>query len=293
MRKNVLEELEKNRREAQMRAERNLAIAKGNGEFMSLYTSIKKMELEGEGGEAYKSCVLGLEKVLKGMGMTFDDLLPHYQCDKCHDTGFVEGKECSCLREKRTGSILSSLGGRLDRTHTFENADYNIFDNIDNIHNIYNKMEQWCDESEYKCVLLCGNTGTGKTYLAECILNKFIEKGVDARFYSAFSLISKFLKFHTTFSSEEDKMDILQDVLSVPVLVVDDLGSEPKYNNVTQEYMYVLLNERLQAGLRTVFTTNLSLNELSSRYGERVLSRLCNKSTSLTIKMSGGDVRLK
>ena len=296
MQANVLEELAQLRVSAQMTADKNLHKAKQNAKFNSLYTEIKEMEMRGDVGEDYEKKVLSLNAVLKEMAMTMDDLLPKYSCDKCKDTGFVGDSMCQCLKRRRADSILSTLGASLNRNHTFGNSDYAIFDDPSKMKSIYNKIEEWCDDienSKFKNLLLCGMTGTGKTYLSECILNKLIDKGTDVRFYSAFALSQLLLKFHTTFSSEEGKYDMLDEVLHVPVLVIDDLGSEPKYRNVTEEYMYVLLGERLKLGLTTICSTNLELDVLALHYGDRVFSRLCYKPSTLIVKMENSDLRLK
>lgn len=296
MNKNILEELNKRRISAKLLAEGNLKKAKENKDFLSVYTQIKQMELDGIQDEKYKTKVLELSKILNQMGMTFDNLMPKYECSICHDTGFVDGKMCQCLRKLKSESLLTALGGTLDRTHTFKNSNFDIFDDKEKVKKIYAKIEEWSsilDESQYKNLLLSGPTGSGKTYLSECIANKLIDNGVEVGFYSAFALSSIFLKFHTTFGSEEEKYDVLDEVLNAPVLFIDDLGSEPKYNNVTEEYMYVLITQRLKNHLPTIFTTNLLPEDIASRYGERTFSRICNKLTTLTVLLDGNDVRLK
>ena len=159
---------------------------------------------------------------------------------------------------------------------------------------VYDKIKNWCDkieESKFKNLLLSGSTGVGKTYLVECACNELLNRDKFVSFYSAFSLNNLFLKYHTTF--DESKSTLLDGVLGCDVLVIDDLGSEPKFKNVTEEYLYLVLNERLSKGKSTIVTTNLSLDEILDKYGERVFSRLCNKSNSLIVHMGNKDLRLK
>ena len=99
-----------------------------------------------------------------------------------------------------------------------------------------------------------------------------------------------FLKYRTSFN--ENKAGLLDGVLNCDVLIIDDLGSEPNIKN-TEEYFYSLFNERLSKNKSTVITTNLNLNQLLLRYGERTFSRLCNKANSLSIKVVNTDLRLK
>ena len=61
--------------------------------------------------------------------------------------------------------------------------------------------------------------------------------------------------------------------------------------NITVEYLFTLLNERCAAGRATLIATNLSPAELKERYGERVASRLLDRSRCVTVRMAGADLR--
>ena len=81
-------------------------------------------------------------------------------------------------------------------------------------------------------------------------------------------------------------------LLETPFLLVDDLGTEPMMRNITVEYLFLLINERMEAGLSTMATTNLTPAQIQERYGERVCSRLFDRASALTIKLEGKDLRL-
>jgi len=75
------------------------------------------------------------------------------------------------------------------------------------------------------------------------------------------------------------------------MLVIDDLGSETKLNNVSEEYLYLVLNERMAKKRSTVITTNLDYEQISARYGERIASRLFDKNNSIVTSVSNTDLR--
>ena len=77
-----------------------------------------------------------------------------------------------------------------------------------------------------------------------------------------------------------------------PLLLIDDLGTEPMMRNITVEYLFTLLNERIAAKRHTVIATNLSPVQLQERYGERVMSRILDRSRGVALKFVGRDVRL-
>ena len=61
--------------------------------------------------------------------------------------------------------------------------------------------------------------------------------------------------------------------------------------NITVEYLFTLLNERIAAKRHTVVATNLSPVQLQERYGERVSSRLLDRAVCGAIQLKGKDLR--
>lgn len=301
----VLESLKKHKAYAEKVARDNFCAAMENDEYKKLYLvsralsfEIAKCEFEkrpcSEQKRKLKDLKTNLALALGKMGMTPDDLKPQYACKRCQDTGYNGEEECSCFKKKLNDSILKDIGVTVNPQHTFENVDYSLFDNPENGQKMFEKIAHWCETfetSKYKNLLLTGTTGVGKTYLVESICNKLLSQNVTVMFLTAFALNNLFLKFHTTFDST--KSSILEQVLGCDVLIIDDLGSEPKYKNVTEEYMYLVTNERLSKNQSTIITTNLGLEGVLSRYGERTFSRLCNKQNSIILKIENSDIRLK
>ncbi len=62
-------------------------------------------------------------------------------------------------------------------------------------------------------------------------------------------------------------------ITNADLLVLDDMGSEfptSFYEMVT----YNIINTRINLGLPTIISTNLSLEELDKRYNDRIVSRI-------------------
>lgn len=99
-----------NRQRALDEAEQNRKRAEENAEFKEADKAMKKCEIELSRAEEYGTAeqVKTLSQTLaaikerrrnalKSICMTEDDLLPHYRCRKCSDTGFLkDGKMCGC-----------------------------------------------------------------------------------------------------------------------------------------------------------------------------------------------------
>ncbi len=72
----------------------------------------------------------------------------------------------------------------------------------------------------------------------------------------------------------------------------DDVYIPYNFRNITLNYLYLVLNERLISGKAVVINTNLMPDEILERYGERIFSRVMNKQTGLVLCYKGKDRRV-
>lgn len=80
--------------------------------------------------------------------------------------------------------------------------------------------------------------------------------------------------------------------MAAPVLFIDDLGAA-RTSEWTGEQMFRLANYRSVHCLPTVFTSNLNGKQLRERYGDRVIDRLAEGATLLTIEAPAQPFRPK
>jgi DNA replication protein DnaC len=139
-------------------------------------------------------------------------------------------------------------------------------------------------------VFLTGKAGTGKTYLSIAAANSMQNRGFSVVFVTAFELNDRFLQYHT--SPYAARTGMLDDVLNCDMLVIDDLGAAPVVRNVTCEYLIALLDKRKREGRLTLVTSNYSGTDFTSKFGDRIYSRLVDKRESLVFNFSGSDLRL-
>lgn len=236
------------------------------------------------------------KKILAKMNLKESDLVPQYECKKCSDTGVVNGYICSCYKKRRNEELGKAFGIEISKQKTFKNFSTKICKNesqAKELESLKTKLEKWVqdypDVKKTK-ILFTGKTGLGKTYLTECLANAFLEKGNSVCFVSAFEMVNCFLKYHTSF--EKDKYSWIEPFVESDVLIIDDLGTEPKLKNVTLEYLYLVISEREKYSRPIIVTTNFESGNILDIYGERIYSRLINKQTSATFKMIGDDLRV-
>lgn len=300
----ILRQLENNKRVAENTARENLQQALSNPVFKQGFLKVKELELNIAKCEYMgKNCdelrlkleieKNNLKRIMRDFEINEDDLKPKYFCEKCKDTGYIGGELCSCYKTLLNRKNIYDLNKKVPKDHTFAFTDFSIFGDNENIKKSYNILQRWCkkEDSPIKHILLIGETGVGKTYLLHCMANELIRNDFSVEFYSSFELNELFLKYHTTF--DEQKESILCPPLTCDALIIDDLGVEPKYRNVTDNYLYFVIDSRIKNKKRTVIATNLSAKELMETYEERIYSRLTDKKNSLIINLKGKDLRQK
>lgn len=254
-----------------------------------LYSNLQK-GLSTDANNVQKA-YLKYTKALNKHGFSENDFKSNPICPKCGDTGFIGGKMCPCIKKEYIKELGAACDIAIDKKPSF---DISLLptERTNGLDDIYRKMHEYV--KTYPAVnrhnlLFFGKTGTGKSYLAAQMCKQSILLGKSAKLMSAYDFNALMLRCHTSPAAQMDS--ILHDVLKCDLLVIDDLGTEPKIRNVTNEYLLLVLEERGRNKRSTLLTTNLSPNDILNFYNERIFSRLVDKRNSLIIEFSGTDLR--
>ncbi|MDY2879669.1 MAG: ATP-binding protein [Candidatus Borkfalkiaceae bacterium] len=229
------------------------------------------------------------EKAMADLGLSPSDFLPRYHCPVCKDTGWTEnGKRCRCFYELAKETTLSALGIGEPELPSFSQSRY---ENKNGFDKIYPKMLAYAQSlgEGSKNLVISGSVGTGKSFLAGAVARTARERDKNVFFLSAVDFGSVLLQYHL--ASPEDKGFYLSLLVDCDLLVIDDLGTEPKYKNVTEEYLLLVISQRAAKKRPYIVTTNLSQNGLLDRYGDRVLSRFNEKRNTVFLEIKGEDLR--
>ena len=130
------------------------------------------------------------EQLLISHGFSSDYLKPVYTCPDCQDTGYIDGKKCSCLEKEIVNFLYSqsNLKDILDyENFSHFNLEYYPDDYTeeatgltprDNIRNVLSAVRAFIKNfsTESGNLLLYGNTGVGKTFLTNCIAKELLDK---------------------------------------------------------------------------------------------------------------------
>lgn len=116
---------------------------------------------------------------------------------------------------------------------------------------------EWVQENN-SGIMLWGDVGGGKTFLAACIANAMIDKGIAVTMTTIPKLVTAMTK---DFGAERDS--VLRMIAKIPLLVLDDVGAE-RNTEFSNEQVYEIINERYKAKKPLVVTTNLTMGAMQS-----------------------------
>ena len=239
-----------------------------------------------------------IRRRLAALGLPEDYLEARYRCPVCRDTGYVgdaPSRFCACF-EARLRTRLHEDGSMAGvDEQCFERFDLARFpeeggqrDRAEAARKVCEAYADAFPNARYRNLLLTGPSGVGKTFLLNCVYARAIDRGQSAVRVTAFRMFEAMRRQHV---GEDAAGEGFASLLDAPLLLIDDLGTEPMMRNITVEYLFTLLNERLAAKRGTVVATNLSPVQLQERYGERVSSRLLDRTACGAILLKGKDLR--
>ena len=209
-----------------------------------------------------------------------------YNCPDCRDTGYTDGRMCSCLRRIYNALVTQQLSTLLRGDERFSKFDLGLYPDLPN-ENGNNPREcmaiirDFCEayarqfDGRGPNLAFSGGPGLGKTFLSACIAKVVSENGWSVAYDSAAACLGAFEKERFSRDPEEKSAAVatVRQYLSCDLMILDDLGTEMNLP-FSHSLVYQIVNERLVNRRKTVLSTNLSVDDIGRRYGEAVLSRI-------------------
>lgn len=238
-------------------------------------------------------------------GYPGDYLTPRYECSDCNDTGYVGNEKCHCFKQAIVDLVYSqsNIKAVLEKENfSTYSLDYFSADDKDpvsgltpyaNAQRVLAAVNHFIDtfDTSYRNVLLYGNTGVGKTFMANCIAKELLDRGHTIIYLTSFQLFNILEK--QAFQKDEEGQEAgnqLDYILDCDLLIIDDLGTELS-NSFTNTKLFLVINERHLREKSTIISTNLPIESIKTTYSERIYSRIT--SDYMCLKLFGDDIRIK
>ncbi|WP_160669602.1 ATP-binding protein [Clostridium sp. C8-1-8] len=238
-------------------------------------------------------------ELLVSYGYNPEYLNLHYRCAKCKDTGYIVTEKCSCYKHKLVGLYYKNSG--LENviqeenfntfninyypTHRIGDEKFSPRKNMESIlsYVVGDYLPNFSTKNEN--LLFYGTSGTGKTFLSNCIAKDLLDKGYLVVYRTSDELIRD-LK-DVRFNNNEALEDFL---INCDLLIIDDLGAEQITEFVVTE-LFTLLNKKLLNKKKMLISSNMTLQTLTKYYAERITSRLFGNFK--LFKFYSEDIRVK
>ncbi len=167
--------------------------------------------------------------------------------------------------------LLASYGAKLTKTSQNEDAIRQAKFFLDGVH---------------PGLYIHGDVGSGKTLLACAILNELHRTGQRVRFVRCQELLNQMMPGGDAVDGVFDR------TVAIPTLVLDDVGAS-QGTDFARRQLLAIFEGRQDRSHRTIWTSNLDLDELTEFLGEdkRLPSRIAG--VSKIVLLDGPDYRLK
>ena len=201
------------------------------------------------------------------------------------DVNKAEYTKLKALRDQQLTDYINSLEPTTASTKPFDRTVYQKIDSktTQKIDVYINKFPN----TKLKNIVFAGPTGTGKTYCANLIQHELTEKGFNVYLTNTFNLVKRMKDY--LYGQDPD---VPRDFFASDLLIIDDLGAEPSIKN-GDELLYTVINERYSNNSPLIITTNLSKDQVSTRYDDRIFGRIYDKRKTAIFMFNGKDLRIE
>ena len=231
-------------------------------------------------------------------GQMKNQISTEYECTKCNGTGWeyyeddsgtVFVRECSCgirERQKMVGKLMFADIPRAFQNVRLDNFSLTIYESDISRKIIEKNMKAvkwWFEHIEDMKERGMGfyfyskAKGSGKTRMAISIANELMyQKNTSVKFATSIQILNE-IKASWSKENVNTEQQLIQDLSRVEVLIIDDFGVEIEKEWVMERF-YQIINTRYINNLITIFTSNVSIDEINE---ERITNRIIEKCYSL------------
>ena len=236
-----------------------------------------------------------LENLLKAHTPSSTAEPPHYKCELCHDSGWVEVdpetravRKCACQLAREAEERMARSGlAQAVQTQTFE-----AFVQKTPLQQRLFKLGQDYlaavlasrDNPRRPWLYIGGNPGSGKTHICTAICGELLKANIGCR-YMQWLDETRRLK---ALVNDEDFEDYVADYINTPVLYVDDLlkqkyTAQPTFSEADIKIAFTILNARYLQNKPTIISSEWDLIDQLLAADEGVFSRVYERCKGYTL----------
>ncbi|MCI8418085.1 MAG: ATP-binding protein [Lachnospiraceae bacterium] len=246
--------------------------------------------------QAWQALAQEKKKLLLAHGVSPSDLKLTFDCADCKDTGYIGNEKCHCLKQATIQYLYNQFHlPQVLEQENFQTFSYAYYEEQDlpAIQRAVTDVQLFVEDfhKEFRNLLFLGETGTGKTFLCNCIAKELMDRCFSVVYLTAFELFD--LLANALFDRGENAAAYQQSypyIFSCDLLIIDDLGTELN-NSFVSSQLFLCINERILKRRATIISSNLGLEALRDAYSERTLSRITSCYTIW--QLPGMDIRIK
>ena len=206
---------------------------------------------------------------------------PQWDCSLCEDKGYLEpGVLCSCYQKERLEELFLRSGmPEAMRQFTFDNFETKLYADGEDME----KKVAWCrqfvqdilQKQAGQCLFLTGDVGRGKTHLSAAIANAVLANGNTVLYRRASDLFDLIRQYRYE-ESRQLCSEMLEQLRSCDLLVIDDLGAE-RTTDFVIEQLVLILEDRNYQNKPWIINSNLDLNQIKEYYTARTSDRILER----------------
>ncbi|MDY5441520.1 MAG: ATP-binding protein [Candidatus Enteromonas sp.] len=222
-----------------------------------------------------------------------DKAIPHYQMELIREDGLFDRRLHLCPLARSVETYQSyflyhdfplswngcSLKASVERSQKKREA-LQKFTSV-----LAGKSKQW--------LYVYGNRGSGRTFLLACFALDFARNANEEKsvaFCDTTSLLDK-LRDHS-FQNKEKFAQEMEELISVPLLILDDFGSETKDKSgyAYSSILFPILNARAKENRLTGFSSDFRISEIAEMYAPSIGTPRARQLKDLLLTTSKSEI---